>query len=92
MLSQFVGQVDANSAFVLIAIVACIGIIVTSIIVKRRSRLDINNEHELAKMKIDASNQRELYVVETDRAYKFKQLDKNLITSHKEESEQGRDY
>jgi hypothetical protein len=83
MLSQFVGQIDFNAALVLVAAFVTSCIVITAMIVKRRSRLDINNEHELAKMKVEAENQRALFVVETDRAYKFKQIDKNLITSHR---------
>lgn len=82
MLSSFVGPVDTSAAAVLVVAFACVCIIVTALIVKRRSRADIANEFELARMKQEAESQRAMFVVETDRAYKFKQLDQNLITSH----------
>jgi hypothetical protein len=82
MLSDVVGEVDIHAAAVLVAAIVCTCTVITSLIVKRRSRRDISNEFELAKMKQDAENQRQLYIVETDRAYKFKQIDKGLITSH----------
>ena len=82
MLSNFVGTVDINSALVLAAAIICTCIVITSLIVKRRSRVDVSNEFELAKMKQEAENIRALYVVETERAYKFKQIETGLITSH----------
>ena len=83
MLSSLIGPVDNNGASVLIAIVGCICIITTSLIVKRRSRADLSNDFELAKIKADADNRQKLYALETDRVYKFKQIEQNLITSHK---------
>ena len=82
MLSNLVGQVDINSALVLAAAIICTCIVITSLIVKRRSRVDVSNEFELAKMKQEAENARALYAVETDRSYKFKQIETGLITSH----------
>lgn len=85
MLSTLVGQVDVNSAFVLVAIAICICVITTAMIVKHRSRVDVANTFALAKMRLDAEDARNLYALETDRTYRFKQLDQNLITSHKSE-------
>lgn len=82
MLSNLVGSVDINSAIVLAVALICTCIVITSLIVKRRSRVDVSNEFELAKMKQEAENARALYTVETDRAFKFKQIDGGLITSH----------
>ena len=82
MLSYLVGPVDINAAIVMAAAIICTCIVVTSLIVKRRSRTDVSNEFELAKMKQEAENARALYAVETDRAYKFKQIETGLITSH----------
>lgn len=82
MLAKIVGSVDQYSAIVLVALCICLCVVITSMIVKRRSRQDVSNEFELAKMKQDAESARELYKVETDRAYKFKQIEQNLITSH----------
>jgi ABC-type transport system involved in Fe-S cluster assembly fused permease/ATPase subunit len=84
MLSNLVGQVDFNAAFVLVAAIVCACVVVTTLI-ERRSRIDVSNEFELAKMKQEAENARALYVVETDRAYKFKQVESGLITSHHRE-------
>lgn len=82
MLAKLIGSVDQNSAFVLIIISICICIIVTSLIVKRKSRIAVNNEFELAKMKIVEENANTQFSLETERAVKFKQIDQNLITSH----------
>lgn len=82
MLSNLVGPVDVPAALVLVAAVVCACIVITSLIVKRRSRTDVANEFSLAKMKQEAEAARALYAVETDRAYKFKQIEHGLITSH----------
>lgn len=84
MLSSIVGPVDYAAATVLVFAFICSCVIITSLIIKRRSRTDIANEFYLAKMKQEAENARAQYSIETERAYKFKQLDKNLITSHRE--------
>lgn len=86
MLSSLVGPVDLNAALVLIAIVVTLCVVITSMIVKRRSRVDLANEHELAKIKQENENNRIKYDLETKRAVQFKQLDQNLITSHKVEN------
>lgn len=85
MLSAIVGPVDLNAAFVLVAVFFCICIITTSLIVKRRSSVDVSNEFALAKMKQEAETAARVYELETSRQYKFKQLDQNLITSHSRE-------
>lgn len=82
MLSQLVGTVDGNAAFVLVAIVAAIGVIATALIAKRRSRLQINNDFELAKLKQQTEAAAAQFSLETDRAYKFKQIEEKLLTSH----------
>jgi uncharacterized protein YxeA len=81
MLSQLVGPVDFSAAIVLIALAICICIIVTSLIV-RQNKTDVENAYALAKMRQQAENDRAMFQVETDRAYKIKQLESNLITSH----------
>jgi len=82
MLSQFVGPVDVNAAFVLVAISITLCVVVTSTLVKRRSRQMINNDFELAKMKQHDDQTVRMTQIASDRDYKFKQLDQNLITSH----------
>lgn len=86
MLSALVGSVDINGALVLMTLIVSLCIVITSLIIKRRSRTDVANEFELAKMRQTAENDRAQFSLETDRAYKFKQLDSNLITSHHREN------
>lgn len=85
MLAKIVGNVDIYSAAVLCFLSIAICIIVTTMIAKRRSRVDISNEFELAKIKLHDEKEATQYKLETDRSTKFKQLDQNLITSHKVE-------
>ena len=85
MLKVLVGEVDLNAAIVLAVMFIAICIVVTSLIAKRRSKQEVHNEFELAKMKQQADDRARLYGLDTERQYKFKQLDKNLITSHREE-------
>jgi hypothetical protein len=85
MLSIFVGSVDSNSAVVLAVAFACICVIVTTFIVavsKRKNSKIIDNEFELARLRQAAEDERSRFALETDRSYKIKQLDQNLITSH----------
>ena len=83
MLSDFVGKVDPASAAVLVAAFACACIVCTSLIVKRRSRIVIGHEFELAKIKQHDETAVRMYQAETTRDYQIKQLDQNLITSHR---------
>jgi hypothetical protein len=89
MLSNIVGQVDLNAAAVLVAGIVCLCVVITSLIVKRRSRTDVSNEFQLKKMNQESEHQRGLFQLETARAYQFKQLDQNLITSHRENTTKG---
>lgn len=82
MLSQLVGTVDINAAAVLVVIFAGIGVSCVTMIAKRRSRLELTQEFELAKIKAQNEIDSIAYKNETDRAYKFKQIDQGLITSH----------
>lgn len=82
MLAQFVGPVDGNAALVLVAISIVIGLVVTTVVAKRRSRLQINNDFELAKLKQQTDAAAAQFSLETDRAYKFKQIEEKLLTSH----------
>jgi hypothetical protein len=84
MLQAFVGNVDFNSAIVLAVAFIVVGVITTTMIAKRRSRLDVSNEFELAKIKQKDAKDLELTRIGADREWKMKQLDQNLITSHKE--------
>jgi type II secretory pathway pseudopilin PulG len=82
MLSQLVGPVDFNAALVLIVIFGGLGASALALVVKRRSRLELTQEFELAKIKAQNEIDSIAYKNETDRAYKFKQIDQGLITSH----------
>lgn len=84
MLSNIVGTVDQNAAFVLIVMFITVCIVLTASIVKRRSRLIINNEFVLAKIKQSDDAGRAQYALETEREFKLGQLKENLITSHRE--------
>lgn len=86
MLSWLVGSVDVSAAAVLIAACGGITIIVTAFIAKFQSSDSARHEFELNKMKINKEAQKEMYQVETDRVYKTKQLEQNLITSHRAEN------
>ncbi len=86
MLSWFVGNIDVPAAAVLTAMCAGIAVIVTAFIAKYQSSEAAENEFELAKMRINKESQKEMYQVETDRVYKTKQLEQNLITSHRVET------
>lgn len=85
MFAYIVGNVDFNSAIVLIVLFISICTIITTIITKHRSILEITNEFELAKIKQKDEQDRYSYVNETSRAVKFKELEQNLITSHRQD-------
>ena len=85
MLANIVGNVDFNSAMVLVAAFICTCIITTAMIVKRRSRVDVSNEFELAKIKQQDERDKSLFALETERGFRFKQIEAGLITSHRQE-------
>lgn len=89
MLAQIVGNVDPYSAAVLVSLVVCLCIAVTTLIGKRRSRIEMANELELAKIRLENEKQMAFGKMRNDRDYKFKQLDQNLITSHRSDSDEG---
>ncbi|EAQ35655.1 hypothetical protein NB311A_12564 [Nitrobacter sp. Nb-311A] len=93
MLSQIVGPVDFDSAAVLCVAFICLSIVATSLAVTRRSRPVLNQEFELAKIRLrneDEANKRqtdakrdcELARMASEREIEFKRIDANLITSH----------
>lgn len=84
MLQLIVGTVDLYSAAVLVALFFSIGIAVTTAIGKYRKNNEISNEFELAKIKLKDDKEIVFAKLANDRDYKFKQLDQNLITSHKD--------
>ncbi len=82
MLSSIVGNVDSNSAWVLVIFFICVGVVMTAFIVKRQIKESIQNDFEIARMKQEGEIKVALLNAEASRDYKFKQLDQNLITSH----------
>jgi len=87
MLASLVGAVDFNAALVLIAMCAAVGIPTSIMIAKRRSKLEVTQEFELAKIKQKDDRDLRLYNSETERTKSIKALEQNLITSHR--AEQG---
>lgn len=98
MFQAIVGNVDANSAAVLIVLDICVCAALVAWIVRRRSMIDVEHEFELAKMKErDAREgqaqaqkyQQELalarLVSETDVS--LKRIDSGMITSHTSKTE-----
>lgn len=83
MLSWIVGNVDVPAAAVLIGLGGGITIIITAFIAKYQSKEAAEHAFNLEKMKIEANVRQSMYQVETDRGYKMKQLEQNLITSHR---------
>jgi hypothetical protein len=93
MLSEIVGPVDFNSAAVLCVAFVCLSVVAVSLAVKRRSRLVLDQEFELAKIRlhneneagnrqIDAKRDCDLARMASEREIEFKRIDTNLITSH----------
>lgn len=93
MLAYIVGQVDINSAAVLVSFFAMLTIVGAIWFAKRRSRVEIDNDFELAKIR--QSNENNLaqanlkkaqdethFKLETDRLVKMGQVEQGLITSH----------
>lgn len=98
MLAFIVGHVDVNSAAVLVSFFGMVTIIGAIWFAKRRSRTEIDNDFELAKIK--QANEQTLwaqknaaahgetkYKLETDRLMKMGQVEQGLITSHKSNTE-----
>lgn len=93
MFARIVGTVDFNSAIVLCVLFIALCIVTTSLIVKRRSKTDVQNEFELAKIKLhnedqnlkrNNDRQREYDIAKfaMEKEVEFKRIDGNMITSH----------
>jgi len=82
MFALLVGILDVPSAFALGVLFVCICVIVVTFLTKKSAK-EVENELELAKMRLRSEQEMNHYRNETDRQYKIKQLDQNLITSHK---------
>jgi hypothetical protein len=74
MLSQIVGQVDFNSAAVLCVAFGCLCVVATTLIAKRRSRLVLNQEFELARIKLKNENDAEKREADGKRDYQLAKL------------------
>lgn len=83
MLAKIVGDVNMYSAAVLISICFMFTVVGAIWFAKRRSKLEVNNELELAKIKQADYHAEMAFKLDTERGFKFKQIDAGLITSHK---------
>jgi predicted Holliday junction resolvase-like endonuclease len=68
------GPVDAYSALALVALAVMLMVILTAFIVNRRSREEINNDFELAKMKVHNEEENQKRNSEISREYNLAQL------------------
>lgn len=82
MLAWIVGNVDVPAGAVLVAFFAMITITAGLFIAHRRSRIEIDNDFQLAKIKQANAHEEALFDKDTERGFKMKQVEKNLITSH----------
>ena len=98
MLQWIVGNVDQNSASVLIALSVCLCVAGTALIVRRRSKVDVEHEFELAKMNLRDANeaqansrklQHELAMARlaSETEVNVKRIDSGMITSHSSKTE-----
>jgi len=99
MFNLIVGNIDTAAALVLVTIFAGATMITTSIIVKRRTVLEINNEFELAKMKqhdfmeVQIESQKRAHELAlarlaADTEVNVKRIDSGMITSHSSKTEE----
>lgn len=88
MLNNFVGSIDWPSAIVLIALACSAAFTLNALILRKWHYQKLANDLELAKVRGQLEHERYLAQYENDRAYKMKQLEQNLITSHKVDESQ----
>lgn len=89
MLAKIVGEVNMYSAAVLCSAFFMLTIVGSIWFAKRRSKLEIKNELELAKIKLANDHAEIDYKLATERVFKLKQIESGMITSHKRESGEG---
>jgi len=98
MLQWIVGNVDANSAAVLIMLSVCLCVAGTALIVRRRTKVDVEHEFELAKMKLRDAREAEAVAQKSrhelamarlaaDTDVNIKRIDSGMITSHTSRTE-----
>lgn len=75
MLSHVVGQVDIHSAAVLVSIFGMLTIIGGIWFAKRRSRLEVSNDFELAKIREAHENDRKMQSMADARAIEERKID-----------------
>ncbi len=90
MFAQLVGNVDWNSAAVLVAMFACVCVPLTAAIAKRRSRRELEMQFEIdthklnnadadAKRNSDRLREFELAKLATEKEVQYKRIDSGLI-------------
>lgn len=92
-LAAIVGAIDIPAAFMLVALFVTICIVVTTMIVKRRSNLEMNNEFALAKIRLadaqtlaidDAAKKHEQKLASQSANFRLEEqkIERGLLTSH----------
>lgn len=92
-IASLIGSLDSPAAGVLAVMFVVIGVIATSLILKRRSKVELSNEFELAKMRLqnendlkvkaqDQSHQRQVQVNDNTFNLERAKIETGLITSH----------
>lgn len=90
MMQLILGGQDPALAFAFVALTGGICVIVTAMIVKRRTTLEINNEFEIEKMRVEASDKKdtrdssirrdlELGKLAMQREIEFKRIDSGMV-------------
>lgn len=83
MLKLLVGDVDLYSASVLVAFALGAAIFCTTWIAHRRSRKEVENEFELAKMRQEDTTKIEIAKHHDFHSRELKKIESGLITSHR---------
>lgn len=84
-ISAILGPVDANSALVMAAFCIGMAVIITTLIIKRRSRLEINNDFALAKIKLQDDRDFKALAAANSHDVEIKKIEQGLITSHRQD-------
>ena len=87
MLAALIGPIDMNGAIAIVAICIMFMVVVTTYIDKRRSRVEINNDFELAKIKQADSAEATLSREQRIRDVELAQIQQGMITSHSRSSD-----
>src|SRR5260370_4599525 len=98
MFQWIIGNVDVNSAAVLVVLNICLCVVGTALIVRRRNKVDVEHEFELAKMKqhdfmeVQIESQKRAHELAlarlaADTEVNIKRIDSGMITSHSSKTE-----